>query len=205
MNRKHFIIAFLLVLLTTTHSFAVTPEKQPITITLTDSVVKEAIAKTLPLQFPINSGTIVGSISIDKIERLQFKKNALSGYVTLTGHNLQIVTTIAGRDIRLNAGTLTTGFQCNANVRFDAPSQTLFIKPVITKLQSTDQQVTDVASAIALLFNNREFSLPMEKLQPIVTDTGNKLLSISMKVSNVVLRPESVLLSIIPTIKATRK
>ncbi len=209
MNNKHFVFSFttalFLLLLSATISMASPHDEQAITITLSNNVVKEAIAKTLPLQFPINSGTIAGSVSIDKIEGLQFRKNALSAHVTLTGHDIQIVTSIAGRDIRLKAGTLTTGFQCDANLRFDASTQTLFIKPVITRLSSTDQNVTDVASAITLLFNNRELPLPMEKLHPIVADTGNKLLTVSMKIASLELGPKNVLLGIIPTIKTVRK
>ena len=96
------------------------------------------------------------------------------------------------------------GFQCDATIRFDAQKQTLYIKPIISELQSTDQQKTDVASALVLLFNNREFPLQIEKLKPIVTDTGNKSLNISMAIANIELRPDSLLLSITPIIKATQ-
>ena len=172
---------------------------------LPSSVVKDAIVKSLPLQFPIDSETIVGTIVIDKIEKLQFKKNKLSSYITITGHNLHIVTSIGGHNLRMKIGTLTTSFQCNTTIRFNAAKQTLYLRPVITNLRSTDQSKTDFASAIVLLFNNRELPLQIDKLKPIVADTGNKLLSLSMNVSGIALRPESLLLNIIPMIKSTRK
>jgi len=204
MNLKPFFTSLFLILLTGTLSFA-TPDKQAITMNLPGSIVREAIARSLPLQFPIQSETVVGTIVIDKIENLQFKKNKISSYITITGHKLHIVTSIAGHNLRMKIGTLTTSFQCDTTIRFDARRQTLYLRPVITNLRSTDQSKTDVASAVVLLFNNRELPLQIEKLKPIVADTGTKLLSLSMNVSDIALGPESLLLKITPIIKATRK
>ena len=169
------------------------------------SVIKEAIAKTLPMNVPINSKALLGSIAIDEIKNLQFTENKLSAHITLSGQKLNIVTSIAGHDLRMKIGSLTMSFQCDATTRFDSASQTLFIKPVITNLQSTDESKTSVASTIALLFNDQEFPLQIEKLQPIVTDTGKKFLNISMSITNIKLRPDSLLLSIRPIIKTTLK
>jgi hypothetical protein len=204
MKLKPFLISLLLVLLTGTLSSAA-PGKQAITMNLPSSVVKEAITKSLPLQFPIDSDTIVGTIVINKIEKLQFKKNKISSYITITGHKLHIVTSIAGHNLRMKIGTLTTSFQCDTTVRFDAARQILYLRPVITNLRSTDQSKTDVASAIVLLFNNQELPLEIEKLKPIVTDTGSKLLSLSMNIANIAVRPESLFVNITPIIKATQK
>lgn len=57
----------------------------------------------------------------------------MSGHITLSGHELQIVTTIAGHNLRMKIGSLTMGFQCDATLRFDAPTKTLFIKPIDQK------------------------------------------------------------------------
>lgn len=204
MKPKAFFTSLLLILLTTTLSFATT-NKQSISMTLPINVVKEAITKSVPLDFPINSKTLLGSIAIDEIKNLQFKENKLSAHITLTGHKLNIVTTIAGHDLRMKIGSLTMSFQCDATTRFDSASQTLFIKPVITNLQSTDESKTSVASTIALLFNDQEFPLQIEKLRPIVTDMGKKFLNISMNITNIKLHPDSLLLSIRPIIKTTLK
>jgi hypothetical protein len=204
MKPKALFTSLLLILLSATLSFATT-NKQSISMTLPTSVVKEAIAKSLPLDFPINSKALLGSIAIDKIKNLQFKENKLSAHITLTGHKLNIVTSIAGHDLRMKIGSLTMSFQCDATTRFDSASQTLFIKPVITNLQSTDESKTSVASTIALLFNDREFPLHIEKLKPLVTDMGKKSLNISMNITSIKLHPDSLLLSIRPIIEATTK
>jgi len=204
MNLKTFFAALLFILLTATLSPA-DSSQEPITMNLPDSVIKAAIDKSLPLDFKIHSDTLLGSISIDKIENLQFQQNKLSSRITLSGHKLNLVTSIAGHDLRMKIGTLTMSFQCDATIRFDATSQTLFLKPTITDLQSSNSQKTDVASVIALLFNNREFPLRIEKRNPIVTDIGNKLLNISLDIANIELRPNSLLLSITPRIEAAKK
>ncbi|MEA3466907.1 MAG: hypothetical protein U9R57_01625 [Thermodesulfobacteriota bacterium] len=201
---KSFITSLFLILLTGVLSFAA-PKQEVITMNLPASVIKDAIHKTLPLNFKIQSNTLLGSVSIDKIDNLQFQRNKLSSHITLSGHKLNLVTSIAGHDLRMKIGSLTMNFQCDATIRFDVPSQTLYLKPVITELQSTDAPTTDIASTIVLLFNNIEFPLQIEKLKPIVTDTGDKLLNISMNIASIELRPDSLLLSITPQIIATRK
>lgn len=204
MNLKPFSISLILILLTGALSLA-SPNQQAITMTLPDSVVKEAIHESLPVEFPIQSKTLLGSLSIDTIENLQFQQNKLSSHITLTGHRLNIVTSIAGHDLRMKIGSLTMSFQCDATIRFDPANQTLYLKPVITELHSADNKKADIASTIVLLFNNREFPLQIEKLKPIIADTGNTLLNISMDIANIELRPNNLLLSITPKFKSTRK
>ncbi len=205
MNRLNTVITSLfLFLLTGTLSFAAS-NQQPITMSLPKSIIKEAIHKTLPVNFTLQSSTLLGSVSIDKIENLQFKDNKLSSHITLSGHKLNLITSIAGHDLRMKIGSITMNFQCDTSIRFDVPSQTLYLKPIITELNSTDTQKTDIASTIVLLFNNRELPLQIEKLKPIMTGAGNKLLNISMDIANIELLPDSLLLSITPQIVATRK
>ena len=204
MNQVKTFIAILFLLLSTTLSYAA-PHKQNIKMTLPDSVIKEAIHKILPLTFKLESSNLLGSVSIDKISNLRFQNNKLSSHITLSGHKLNLVTSIAGHNLRMNIGTVTMNFRCDATIRFDASNQTLYVKPVITEIESTGNQKTDIAATIALLFNNREFPLQIEKLKPLITNTGDKLLNISMLISNMELRPASLLMSIEPRIVANRK
>lgn len=204
MKIKTFFTTLFFALLTTTLAHTA-PNQQAITMTLPDSVIKEAISKSLPLDFKIESDTLLGSISIDKIDNLQLKENILSSHITLSGHKLNIVTSIAGHTLRMKIGSLTMSFQCDTSFRFDSLSQTLHLKPVISNIQSSDNKKTDAASAIVLLFNNREFPLQIEKLKPIVADTGNKHLNISMDIANIELRPNNLLLSITPDIQTSPK
>ncbi|MCK5071488.1 MAG: hypothetical protein KAR01_13125, partial [Desulfocapsa sp.] len=110
-----------------------------------------------------------------------------------------------GHDLKMKLGNVTMSFQCDATIRFDAAKQILFIRPIITSLQSSNDQATDVASTIALLFNNRELPLQIEKLKPLVANTGNKLLNISMNTNNIELQPDSLLVSISPIINVKKQ
>jgi hypothetical protein len=182
-----------------------TPDKRPISIILPDTLIKEIIQKTLPMDVPIQSKTILGSVSIDAIKNITLHKNKLSGHVTLSGHELNIVTTIAGHKLRMKIGSLTMGFQCDATIRFDAKNQTLYVKPVITELQSSDKAKTEVASLIAQLFNNREFPLQLDKIKPISADSGDKVLHIAMRVDGVSVHPGEIHLQATPQITDSQR
>ncbi len=201
---KVLITLLFLTLLTATTSFA-SPAQEVITMSLPKNIIQEIIIKSLPLSTRIKSSALIGSVSIDKIKNLQLQQNKLSSHITLSGYDLNVVTSIGGHDLRMKIGSLTMGFQCDATIRFDAKKQTLYVKPVISKLQSTDKQKTDIASALVLLLNNREFPVHIEKLKPIVTNTGSKLLNISMVVSDINIQSDRMVLSIIPQITATPK
>lgn len=203
MKQKTLFLSFLLLLLTSVLSLAA--EQQAITINVPDSVVKEVIAKSLPAHFEIQSKTLLGGISIDKIENLQLLENKVSGHITLSGHELQIVTTIAGHNLRMKIGSLTMGFQCDATLRFDSTTATLYIKPVITEIQSSDQQKTDVASTVAMLFNNQEFPLQLETLSSITADAGNKIITIALAANDISVKPNCLSMQILPNIVATAK
>lgn len=199
------IIAALTLILLTTSGISASQNPRAITIRVPNTLINEAIQKSLPLEFPIKSDTIVGSLSIKAIENMRLQRGKISSHVTLSGHNLNIVTSIAGHNLRMKLGSLTMGFQCDTSIRFDKKSQTLFLRPVVTRLQSSSEAKTEVASTIAQLFNNHEFPLPLEKLEPILADTGNKLLSISMLIEAIDLQPGTAHLQITPQINVTTK
>ena len=178
---------------------------RPVSITLPDTLIKEVVHKALPVDVPIDSKAILGSVSIDAIKNIKLHKNKLSGHVTLSGHKLNIVTSIAGHKLRMKIGSLTMGFQCDASVRFDPQKQILHIKPVITELQTTDKAKTEVASLIAQLFNGREFPLQLKKLKPFAADTGDKTVNIAMHVKDVKIFPGEVHLQAIPKISVSQK
>ncbi len=200
MSYMRSIIVSLLFLFLTSSPALTAPVNRPMSVTLPDSLIKEIIQQTLPMNVPIQSKTILGSVSIDAIKDIQLYKDKLSGHVTLSGHKLNIVTTIAGHKLRMKIGSLTMGFQCDASVRFDAKSQTLYVKPVITDLQSSDKAKTEVASLIAQLFNDREFPLRLDKLKPISADTGDTVLNIAMRVNGVSVHPGEIHLQATPQI-----
>ncbi len=192
------ILSLALILLSSISTVA--GQQSTITMNLPESVIREAVQKTLPLYFKVDSGTLLGSISIDKIDNLKLKKNILSSRITLSGHELNLVTSIAGHDIRMKIGSLTLEFQCDTTIRFDRKTQTLYLRPMITEIQQGATNKTDIASTLMLLLNNRELPLRLEKLKPILADTGNKILNISMHIANIQIHPQVLQIGITPTI-----
>ncbi len=196
--------AFIITLFTGTLA-QTSPTRETITMTVPDIIINDVIQKSLPVEIPIQSKTLLGSVSIDAIKNLQLKKGSFSGHITLSGHQLNLVTSIAGHDLRMKIGSLTMAFQCDATIRFDSKSQTLFLKPVITDMQSDDKAKTEVTSLISQLFNNREFPLQQENLQPIIADLGDKLLHIAMQIDNIDIQPGLLHLQVRPQITTTTK
>jgi hypothetical protein len=203
-NIRKTVLPLLFFFLATSHVLAATANK-PVTITLPDTLIKEVIHKALPVDVPIQSKTVLGSVSIDAIKNIKLHKNKLSGHVTLSGHKLNLVTNIAGHKLRMKIGSLTMSFQCDASVRFDAKNQTLHIKPVITELQTADKAKAEMASLIAQLFNGREFPLQLDKLKPFAADTGDKIINIAMRVKGVNILPGEVHLQAVPAITVSQK
>lgn len=198
------LLSLIFFLLTTTSTLA-TSQQSTITMTLPDSVIKEAIPKVLPLYSKVDSQTLLGSVSIDKVENLQLQKNKISSRITISGHDLNLVTNIVGHDIRMKIGSLTLSFQCDATIRYDSNTQTLYLRPVVTEIQKGNNDKADITSALILLFNNQEFPLQLEKLQPIMADTGNKTLNISMHIADIKIHPGKIQLEITPTIGVNKK
>ena len=90
-------------------------------------------------------------------------------------------------------------------MRFDKASQTLFIRPTVS---GTDQQGTqnkEVGDLIAALFNDQEFPVALDTLQPIITDIGTRELIINMSIEDVRLKPKTLLLLLTPKTSVKKK
>ncbi len=204
MNIRKTLSIVLFILLSATFSHA-EPRKQAISMTFPAAVVQDILTKSLPLNMEIDSGTLLGAVSIDAVEDLRILQDTLSSKITLSGHKLNLITTIAGQKLRMKIGTLTMSFHCDATIRFNPADQTLYIRPVITDLESSGNRNGDIASAIVLLFNNREFPVALGKLKPISRETDRKTITIAMRVNDVSLQPDTLLLTIIPAVSVSSK
>ncbi len=97
-------------------------------------------------------------------------------------------------------------FNISADTRYDEPSQTLFIKPTVTDLKTQDGQTGDELGNLLIgLFNGREFPLEIDKLQPIITDTGTKKLAIEMQINDVTISKNLLTMRLLPLIKTIKR
>jgi len=173
-----------------------------IALTIPETVLVTAIQQSLPVQIDPGSDTVGGAISIEKIENLQLDDQALSASVTLIGNEIQIKTTIAGQQLRLKVGNVRLEFAVTADTRFDADAQTLFIKPAVTELKTENgQSGDDLGSILIGLFNGQEFPLAIDKLQPIITDTGSKKLAIDLLITDITISENLLTMHLRPEVK----
>jgi hypothetical protein len=178
---------------------------QPIQLSLPDTVVAEVVRKCMPFAVNQPSETLAGVISVDKVENLVFKDGSLAAAVTMSGQDVQFNAAFGGQQIRLNVGNVNLDFSLEAVMRFDKASQTLFIRPTVS---GTDQQGTqnkEVGDLIAALFNEQEFPVALDTLQPIITDIGTRELIINMSIEDVRLKPKTLLLLLTPKTSVKKK
>ncbi len=180
-------------------------DAQTLTLTIPESVLVEAVRKSLPFLLDTGSDTVEGSIWIQSIENLQLDDQQISGVVTMIGNDILISTSIAGQQLRLKVGTVKLSFNLAADSRFEDSSQTLFIRPTVKDLKTEEGQAGDELGVLLIgLFNGREFPLAIDKLQPIITDTGEKKLAIGMRIKNITITRDMLSVQILPDIRTIK-
>ena len=178
---------------------------ETLTLTIPESVLAEAVRKSLPFLLDTGSDTVEGSIWIQSIENLQLDDQQISGAVTVIGNDILISTSIAGQQLRLKVGTVKLTFNLAADSRFEDASQTLFIKPTVTDLKTEEAQAGDELGVLLIgLFNGREFPLAIDQLQPIIADTGEKKLAIGMRIKNITIARKMLSLHLLPDIRTLK-
>lgn len=177
--------------------------QKKLTISLPESVLAEAITATLPLDYTAASKGLQGNLRIISISDLQLLDQQLACRLHLAGDNLQIVTEMGGHNIRLNVGEVELDFSTRASLRFDRASQTLFVTPVIEQVNSSkDAGGGDIGNTVIQLLNGNEFPIKMENLEPLVTRTGAKTLTISTTIADIRTQPEWLQIFLDPQISA---
>ncbi|MBT8354352.1 MAG: hypothetical protein KJO60_07500, partial [Desulfofustis sp.] len=107
-------------------------------------------------------------------------------------------TSIGGHNLLLKVGNVELDFSLEAVMRFDKPSQTLFIRPTVSGIDQRGSQNNEVGELIAALFNGQEIPVALENLQPIITDIGTRQLVIDMSVEDVRLGSDVVEILLTP-------
>jgi hypothetical protein len=177
--------------------------KDFITLNLPESVIAKAAATILPLSIDAHSKSIEGDITIINISELQLTENHLACRLQLAGKNLALVTEIAGHEIKLKVGSVEIAFKTNAEIRFDAKKQILFIKPIIEDVTANGTGSNgDIGQALVALLNGREFPVTLQKLDPLIAKTGVKTITINTTIANIAAKPNSIQLSLAPIISA---
>jgi hypothetical protein len=202
---KSFLFISLFLLATMSSVWAAPGNKTAITMSIPEAVLVDTIKKSLPVQLSQTSDTLKGVIAIKRIDNLNLEEQILSAHLLVTGTDMQVNTQIAGHQIALKVGNVQLDFNLTARIRFDESTQTLFILPQLTELAPDGNQKSNEIGALLLsVFNGKEIPIVINKLQPIITNTGNRQLAINMHVKDIVIEPDALVLSLLPDIKAIK-
>lgn len=198
---KRILITFLTLFTLATTTTTLFAKSEPITLTLPQSVISEAITASLPLEVDATSKTLQGSITIINISDIKLTDNHLACRLHLAGNQLQFLTEVAGHEIRLKVGSVEIDFKANSELRFDPKQQTLFIKPIIEEVTSSkDAGGGDIGHALVSLLNAKEFPVNMQDIDPIIARTGAKTLTIKTRIADVKAKKERLQLYLTPKI-----
>ncbi|MFH2123185.1 MAG: hypothetical protein ABIJ50_06885 [Pseudomonadota bacterium] len=202
MIRSAVCILFLLNLLLPDHLSATSSKM--ITLTVPDSVLSQALDKSLPISVDTASSTLSGAITIVKISNLRIQDQGIACRIALHGDDMHLNTEIGGHVIKLKVGSLQLGLQCNAVLRFDPARQMLYVKPVISDLQASSTAAQGDIDALLLAFlNNREFPVKMKQMEPLIAETSGKTININMNIVGIRTRQGVLQFDILPQIQSS--
>lgn len=202
MLRKYLIFSFFALLTLATYTPPLAAEDL-ITINLPETVIAKATAAILPLRIDAHSKSIEGDITIIDISELQLTDNHLACRLHLAGSKLALLTEIAGHEIKLKVGSVEIDFKTDAEIRFDAKQQILFIKPVVNDISASNTAPNaDIGQALVAVLNGREFPVTMQELKPLIARAGSKTITINSTIANIEAKPKSIQLSLLPVVAA---
>lgn len=200
MKKTAFTLLFLIFSITS--SFAAAPGQEYITLTIPKSILSQVIKKVLPVQIQPGTGALAGDITVVRVQDLQLAEQRVSFDAFLSGRNLQLVTELAGHEIRMKVGNVDLDFECNGVIRFDEASQTLYVRPVVAENQQggTDQ-TADIGRTLMTLLNGREFPIGLDRLSPLVAKASNKTIFIDNHLADVKVTQAGIVLSLLPRVR----
>ncbi|BDD85833.1 hypothetical protein [Desulfofustis limnaeus] len=175
-----------------------------VTLHLPEAVLTNIITDAMPLPIDPQNESIHGAITIQRISNLHLKDRSVTATIGLSATDLQVNTNVAGHQIRLNVGSVQTDFGLTATLRFNPTDRTLFFRPEVRPLGAPGQSSSnDIAVLLAGVFNGREIPITIDRLQPLVTNTGSKELTVELQLTDIAVVPEALVLSFHPAVSTS--
>jgi len=176
---------------------------EPITLHLPEATLADILHQALPIPVDHPGDPLTGTITVTSIDELRLRDGSISALIGLTGNNLQVNTSVAGHQLRVNIGSADLDFALTATLRYDQAQSTLFIAPQVSQPDGQDaDQSNDAAALLAGLFNGREFPVTIDRLEPLVTETGDRRLTIELQPVALTVVPQTLVLSLQPKVSA---
>lgn len=175
-----FFLAFLL--FWGTNIFSTAAVDQVVTISIPDAVLLKAIKEGLPIPIETQSQYIQGDVIIQSLDQVQVRGKSLFLQGVVSGQNFTMSTTIGGKEVSMNFGTVQLPVSCELFLRFDGNKKLLFITPRFSKPRS--RYTADPAEALLLLLSSlgeKEYPIELGSIQPILAKAGTRNILIELE------------------------
>jgi hypothetical protein len=162
--------------------FSAAAVDQVATISIPDEVLLRAIKEGLPIPIAAQSQYVQGDVIIQSLEKLQVRGKSIFLQGVVSGQNFTMNTTIAGKEISMNIGSVQLPVSCELFLRFDENKKVLFVTPHFPKPKSLYS--ADPADALLLLLSSlgeKEYPMELSSIQPILAKTGTRNIFIELE------------------------
>jgi len=144
----------------------------------------EALQTILPFPVPLESPALKGTLSVDSIDQLQIHDGMISLHGVLSGKHLAVKTKIAGREISLRLGQVLLPLGADLRLRLDRAQQRLILTPKLTSSQGAATRNNEAVLLLLSALDQREYALPLKKLQALNSRIGGKNRALRMNIVN---------------------
>lgn len=172
--------AFLLFVLTSVLPAAAVD--QAATISIPEPILFQVIKDGLPIPLEAQNQYVQGNIAIKSLEKLEVRDKSLLLRGVVAGQDFTVNTTIAGKEILMNLGSVQLPVTCELFLRFDKSKKVLFVTPRFPKPGSL--YTTDPADALLLLLSSlgeKEYPVELSSIQPFLTKVGTRNIAIKLE------------------------
>jgi len=191
--------AFLLFLFTSI--FPAAAGEQAATISIPDDVLLQTIRDGLPIPLEAQSQYVQGDVIVQSLEKLQVREKSLFLQGVVSARNFTLNTTIAGKEISMNLGSVQLPVTCELFLRFDNNKKILFVTPYFPK--PTSMYSTDPADALLLLLSSlgeKDYPVELGSIQPILAKVGTRTIPITLEPVDILTQKGLLLIKMRPMV-----
>ena len=181
--------------------FSAAAVDQSVTISIPDDVLFRAIKDGLPIPIEAQSQYVQGDLSVQSLEKLEVREKSLFLKGVVAGRNFTMNTTIAGKEISMDIGSVQLPVSCELFLRFDGNKKVLFVTPRFPKPKSL--YTADPADALMLLLSSlgeKEYPVELGAMQPILAKAGTRDISIELEPVDILTQKGLLLIKMRPKV-----
>ncbi len=174
---------------------------QTATISIPEEVLLQTIRDGLPIPLEAQSQYVQGDVVGQSLEKLQVLEKSLLLQGVVSARNFTLNTTIAGKEVSMNLGSVQLPVTCELFLRFDNNKKILFVIPRFPK--PTSMYTTDPADALLLLLSSlgeKEYPVKLDSIQPVLAKVGMRTLAITLEPVDILTQKGVLLIKMRPKV-----